>query len=112
MGIVAAMAATQTEVAMALTQRLSPRLAQKVTYEQLPADTCDYFTLRNAGDKVLIGGNNANAMAVGLNHYLKNCCLTTVSWYADVPVELPSVLPPVDSAVTVRARVPQRFFLN
>ena len=72
MGMVVAMATTQTEVAMALTQRLSPRLAQKVTYRQLPADTCDYFTLTNEGDRVVIGGNNANAMAVGLNHYLKN----------------------------------------
>ena len=112
LSVVAVMAATQTEVAMALTQRLSPRLAEKVIFEQLPADTCDYFTLRNQGDKVVIGGNNANAMAVGLNHYLKNCCLTTVSWYADVPVELPSVLPLADSTLTVRARVPQRFFLN
>ena len=110
--VFAMMATTATEVAMALTQRLSPRLVQKVTYRQLPADTCDYFTLTTEGDRVVIGGNNANAMAVGLNHYLKNCCMTTVSWYADVPVELPAVLPPADSSIIVRARVPQRFFLN
>ena len=32
-------------------------------------------------------------MAMGLNHYLKYHCLTTVSWYADIAVEVPDKLP-------------------
>ena len=35
-------------------------------------------------------------MAMGLNHYLKYYCLTTVSWYADIAVEIPEELPMVD----------------
>ena len=97
-----------------LAQRLSPRLAEKVVFQKIkaPAKGTDVFTLQDQGDKVLIGGNNANSMAVGLNRYLKEYCHTTVSWYADIPVELPQVLPQVSKTETVASRVPQRFFLN
>jgi alpha-N-acetylglucosaminidase len=97
-----------------LAARLSPRLAEKVVFQKIksPQKGCDAFSIQNKGDKVLIGGNNANSMAVGLNRYLKEYCHTTVSWYADVPVELPAVLPQVDRDETITARVPQRFFFN
>ena len=51
-------------------------------------------------------------MAAGLNYYLKYYCLTTVSWYADIPVEMPDVLPMVEKPVVVEAKVDNRFFLN
>ena len=99
--------------AMDLAQRLSPALAAKVEFHQIDAEQeRDVFTLESRGDKVAIGGNNAGAMAVGLNRYLNRYCKTTVSWYADVAVELPKVLPDVPASERVTARVPQRFFLN
>ncbi|MBR3451835.1 MAG: alpha-N-acetylglucosaminidase [Muribaculaceae bacterium] len=102
-----------TRQAMDLAQRLSPALAAKVEFHQIDAEQGrDVFTLENRGGKVVIGGNNAGAMAVGLNRYLNRYCKTTVSWYADVAVELPKVLPDVPAAERVTARVPQRFFLN
>ncbi|MBR1804095.1 MAG: alpha-N-acetylglucosaminidase [Muribaculaceae bacterium] len=104
--------ATNVEQAQALATRLSPRLAAHVTFVQAPADSADYFILEQDGSHVKISGNNANAMATGLGHYLKDYCKTTVSWFADVPVELPDVLPSVNERITVKARVPQRFFLN
>ena len=97
--------------AAALAQRLSPTLASKVEFHKIEADK-DVFTLEGKGGKVVIGGNNSNSMAVGLNRYLNRYCKTTVSWYADVPVELPKVLPDVSVSEQVTARVPQRFFLN
>ena len=102
----------QVEEANALARRLSGRLAEKVEFKQGKAKGVDYFTLKNEGDKVCIIANNANSMAVGLNRYLKKYCHTTVSWYADVAVDLPQVLPQVVQEETVEARVPQRFFLN
>ena len=51
-------------------------------------------------------------MAMGLNHYLKYYCLTTVSWYADIAVEIPEELPMVGEKVVSEARVDTRFFLN
>ena len=96
-----------------LAERLSPRLLDKVEFVAIDAvDGKDVFTLESGGGKVIIGGNNAGSMAVGLNRYLNRYCMTTVSWYADVPVELPRVLPDVPAAERVTARVPQRFFLN
>ena len=68
--------------------------------------------MQNKGDKVLISANNANSMAVGVNRYLKKYCRTTVSWDADVAIDLPAELPAVDGIETVNARVPQRFFFN
>ena len=107
------MAADDVEQAQALAVRLSPTLAGKVEFHTIAADDGkDVFTLESRGGKVVIGGNNAGSMAVGLNRYLNRYCMTTVSWYADVPVQLPRVLPDVPVAERVTARVPQRFFLN
>ena len=107
------MAADDVEQAQALARRLSPALAGKVEFRKIAAaDGKDVFTLGSEGNKVIIRGNNAGSMAVGLNRYLNRYCKATVSWYADVAVELPRVLPDVSVAERVTARVPQRFFLN
>ena len=100
--------------AQALAERISPRLAQKVSFELITASSsgCDIFSLESRGNKIVIGGNNANSMAVGLNRYLNRYCKTTVSWYADIAVDIPSTLPDVPEKETIEARVPQRFFLN
>lgn len=95
-----------------LTRRLIPVYAECFVFEKVADRTGDYYTLESRDGKVVIGGNNANSMAVGLNHYLKYYCLTTISWYADIPVEMPEVLPVVDEPVTVEAKVGSRFFLN
>ena len=105
--------ASDVEQAMALARRMSPALTDKVQFKKIGADRGrDVFTLESHDGKVVIGGNNAGAMAVGLNRYLNRYCLTTVSWYADVAVQLPDRLPDVPAAERVTARVPQRFFLN
>lgn len=100
--------------ASALAARLSQRLTTKVEFVKIksPRKGVDIYSLADNGDRVTIGGNNACAMAVGLNRYLKNHCMTTVSWYADVPVELPEHLPGVGTGEEVISTVPQRFFLN
>ncbi|MBO4803656.1 MAG: alpha-N-acetylglucosaminidase [Muribaculaceae bacterium] len=101
------------EQARALAARLSARLPEKIVFRKIESDNGkDVFTLASEGGKVIIGGNNAGSMAVGLNRYLNRYCKTTVSWYADVAVELPKVLPEVPATERVTARVPQRFFLN
>ena len=106
-------AGNDVEQAAALAGRLSARLVDKVEFQQIDDDQGkDVFTLESRGGKVVIGGNNAGSMAVGLNRYLNRYCMTTVSWYADVPVELPVTLPAVPAPERVTARVPQRFFLN
>lgn len=96
-----------------LTQRVVPSVADSFRYRKVVRpDSTDYFTLSQQGDKVMVEANSAGSMAMGLNYYLKNYCLATVSWYADDKVELPASLPVVEESVTVEARVPNRFFLN
>ena len=111
--VASAIPVNDVEQATALARRLAIPLTEKVEFQKIQDDGGkDVFTLESRGGKVIIGGNNAGSMAVGLNRYLNRYCMTTVSWYADVPVELPKVLPDVPMAERVTARVPQRFFLN
>ena len=98
--------------ASALAHRILPGQARHFTFEVLPAEETDYFTLRSEGGKIVIGGNNANSMAVGLNHYLKYYCHVNVGWFAWDKGDMPKKLPAVDGTVRINARVPQRFFLN
>ncbi len=95
-----------------MAKRLFADRAGAFVFEKAPADTSDYFIVSGDGGKVVISGNNANSMAMGLNYYLNNICLTEVSWYRNDPVQLPDVLPAVTETVRVDARVPYRFFLN
>lgn len=95
-----------------LAKRVLGNFAKNIKFEKGDADSVDYFSVKSVSGKVVIVGNNANSMAMGLNYYLKNYCLTTVSWYKDDKLTLPETLPLPDSVVTVKAIVPNRFFLN
>jgi len=99
------------DAAGALAHRLLGSQASQFVFVQQSADQ-DFFTLQQSGDKISITANNDNAMAVGLNYYLKEYAHTHVSWFASQPVELPSSLPSVPKPVTHRCQTPVRFFLN
>lgn len=96
-----------------LAKRLIPQQSAQFQFIKLPTHKGkDCFTLASKGGKIVISGNNANSMAVGLNYYLNNYCRTTVSWYAEVPVVLPAKLPDIKSPVSSSAKVARRFFFN
>lgn len=97
--------------AESLTERILPEHAKYFEYKQLASEK-DSYTIESSHGKIIISGNNANSMAVGLNHYLKRYCNTTVSWYADVNVEMPENLPVIQKKETASAKVGRRFFLN
>ena len=99
------------KAAAALARRVMGDKARTVVFEQVPS-TEDCYELLQRGDKVLIRGNNANSMAVGLNRYIQEYCLADVSWYDYNPVELPGTLPGVPETVRGKAEIPVRFFLN
>lgn len=94
-----------------LAKRVLPDHHKSFVFESLE-DSVDCFELSMKGEKVLVRASNANSAAVGLNHYLKNYCLATVSWDSRNPVELPSELPAVEEVVRVYANCDDRFFLN
>jgi len=96
-----------------LVTRLIPQKAAHFQFvKQQSKKGKDCFTLTGKDGKIIISGNNANAMAVGLNYYLNRYCHTTVSWYAEVPVILPDKMPEVNGIITSSAKVDRRFFLN
>ena len=97
--------------AMELAERIVPAYADNISFVQTE-DTVDVFELSMKGDRLVIKGNNANSMAVGLNHYLKNTCDVTVSWHAYDAVQYPMPMPVLDEPVRAEARVDERFFLN
>ena len=94
-----------------LAHRVMGARASGIVFEQT-ADTTDTYEISQKGARILIKGNNANSMAVGLNRYLQEFCLADVSWYDFNPVELPDVLPAVPEKVAAKATLPTRFFLN
>ncbi len=110
---VTAHASSAERAARRLARRIVPEAAHRFTFEEI-GDSAGYdvFELESRRGKIAVRGNSANAMAVALNHYLKYYCRTSVSWYADDPVQLPDELPAVPRKVRRTARVQHRFFLN
>lgn len=97
--------------AKSLLQRVAPDYVNRISFEDLPAQTKDVYEIDSKNNKIIIRGNNANSMAVGLNYFLKNYCHVSVSWYKDDVLQLPKQF----TAVTKHrqeARVNKRFFLN
>ena len=94
-----------------LVNRVVPEYSEKIVLERL-ADTIDRYEFETVGNRLVIRGNNANAMAVGLNHYLKYYCMAQYSWFETEKLELPAVMPIVEGKVSETARVSERFFLN
>ena len=101
----------QEKAAQDLAQRLLPNHYAEFIFVEKPAKG-DYYEVRSVGDKIEIKGNNSNSMAMGLNHYLRKYCLATVSWYRDMPLNIPTQLKKVDGVERGEAKVNDRFFLN
>ncbi len=103
---------TQSDpTAAALAERLIPEHADNFIFEIIESDE-EHFQIESQGRKIKIQGDAPLSLAVGLNYYLKNYCLTTISWFKDNPIEMPSALPKVEEPVRVGARTNERFFLN
>ena len=98
--------------ASALASRVMGPQARQIEFRRIDAAPEDVFRVASEGGKVVISGNNANSMAVGLNYYLQYCCNATVGWFADEKPVLPKRLPAVAEPVESKARVAERFFLN
>lgn len=103
---------TNLKAIRSLLHRLAPSVADRFDFEELAGEKKDVFELQTVDNRIVIRGNSANSMAVGLNHYLKYYCNTSVSWYLADPVQLPAILPAVDGKVRIHARMEKRFFLN
>ncbi|TWV11218.1 alpha-N-acetylglucosaminidase [Bacteroidaceae bacterium HV4-6-C5C] len=95
-----------------LAHRLIPEQEKSFVFKLLTDTGKDQFQLESIGSKIVISGNNANSMAVGLNHYLKYYCHVEVGWYLYDTFKMPEKLPVIKVPVTIDARCKDRFFLN
>jgi len=96
-----------------LAQRLFPKYANRFVFADLKTENdSDVFEIESVGNKIIIWGNNANSMAVGLNHYLKYYCNVSVSWYKDDKIQMPLYLPKIPHKIRQTARCSNRFILN
>jgi len=106
-------AASDEEASRGLFDRiLGKKSGQFIIEKVATGQNADYYEIESINNKIVIKGNNSNSIAVGLNHYLRFYCLTSVSWYADDPIQLPEVLPVVPKKVVVKSLCENRFFLN
>ena len=94
-----------------LVNRVIPDFSDQIQLERLN-DTIDRYEFESVDNKIVIRGNNANSMAVGLNRYLKYYCHAEFPWFMEEALEMPATLPMVPEKVSETARVPERFFLN
>ena len=102
----------QAAAAKALAGRIIPKQSRNIDFVTVPSDSTDNYSLEFVGDRLVISGNSALSMAVGLNHYLKEYCLQTVTWYVADAVKMPRKLPRFEGKITRKALVRDRFFLN
>lgn len=101
------------KTAEGLAERIVPEYARNIRFQTVPSvDGTDYFELVTRGSNLVIRGNDAGSMAVGLNYYLKNYCNATVSWYDYNPVVVPQDMPVVAKKERHSAICSDRFFLN
>lgn len=100
------------KAAFELTERVLERQAKYFRFEKLDDITGDVFELTSDDGEIVIRGTNANAMAVGLNHYLRYYCNAVYSWFDFEEMKMPRRLPKVEGTVRHSARVKDRFFLN
>ena len=101
----------EAPAAHALADRVLGKGARHFVFRTIDADS-DVFRIESQGRKTVISGNNANSMAVGLNHYLKYFCNVNVGWFVWDEVVLPEKFPVVAEPIEIKARVEERFFLN
>ncbi len=104
--------ATVNEIeAYNLLNRIVPKYNGKIVFKECNSKS-DFFELSMLENKVLIKGNSANSMAVGLNYYLKYLCNASISWNVYDNVKVPDTLPLIKKVIRHKALVKNRFMLN
>ena len=100
------------QAASELAKRLVGRAGDSIRFEQIPADNGkDVFELDRRDSMIVVRGNSALSLAVGLNWYLKYYCHCSVSLNGN-QLNLPKPLPAVPEKFRMTAQVQSRYFFN
>jgi alpha-N-acetylglucosaminidase len=107
-----ARAVSPERAAHELLERLLPGRSRQFVFEKIPRQGGrDVFELEGRRGKVLVRGNTALSMAVGLNWYLKYYGHCHVSLWGN-NLALPEPLPEVPEKVRRASIYPHRYYLN
>lgn len=83
----------QEKAIYALIERVTPGYAKQFRLELIePENGNDVYEVDRQGNKVVLRGNNAVALATAYNWYLKYTCNAHLSWFGD-QLQLPKKLP-------------------
>lgn len=98
--------------AKGLLSRLIPDYAENFQFEQIQKDSDrDVFEIESQNNRIIIRGNNAVSMAMGLNWYLKYYCFCDVSLFG-TQLNMPKVLPTVQPKIRRTSLDKFRYMLN
>ena len=112
LSIFAAAPATPEQATAAMAKRLLGRASDGIRFQQIPAEGGhDVFELESRDGKIVVRGNSALSLAVGLNWYLKYYCHCSVSLNGD-QLKLPKPLPAVPEKLRMSAWAQSRYFFN
>jgi len=96
-----------------LLKRIAPQYADSIRFEPISSKGGkDVYELESVGKKIVVRGNNANAMARGLGVYLRRFCQVSVSWDADAAITIPDQHPLVPKKIQGVCDAKNRFFFN
>ena len=93
-----------------LLERIDPGASGKFKIEVRNAET-DFFELDQAGERIVVRGNNYVSIATGINWYLKYYAGIHLSWNG-MKANLPEVLPPVTRPERHETAQDCRYYLN
>lgn len=93
-----------------LLERIDSGASDKFIIEKVPTSK-DFFELDQAGDKVVVRGNNNVSIATGINWYLKYYAGIHLSWNG-MSAKLPAILPPVTKKERRETDLKYRFDFN
>ncbi len=103
----------QIDAVKALVNRLLPERASEFDFEGIEKidDVLDVFELSSVGNKILIKGSSATAMAAGLRYYMNTYCNASFSWNGHQD-ELPNPLPALSETIRKETTYMHRYALN
>lgn len=93
-----------------LIERRVPWMQHHVVFKEIKGK--DIFSLETKNGQLLIGADNPNAAAVGLNYYLKHYCKRSMSHMGDNLSSALPLVPVVKGPVMISAAAQYRYALN
>jgi alpha-N-acetylglucosaminidase len=103
---------TDVSASKALVQRILPNHFQQFSIEMLNGNNGkDWFDIESSNNKIILRGTSGVAVASALYYYLNQFCHAQITWNG-TNLNLPKVLPKVQSKIHKETPYQYRYYLN